>query len=44
MCIRDSIKVDTGMHRLGIDSADIDGIESIFELPRIRVTGMYTHL
>lgn len=38
------IKVDTGMHRLGIDSADIDGIESIFELPRIRVTGMYTHL
>lgn len=38
------IKIDTGMHRLGIDPGDIAGIEEIFSLPHLRVTGMYTHL
>lgn len=38
------IKIDTGMHRLGTDPGDIEGIEEIFSLPHLRVTGMYTHL
>lgn len=38
------IKIDTGMHRLGTDPGDIAGIEEIFSLPHLRVTGMYTHL
>lgn len=38
------IKIDTGMHRLGTDPGDIVGIEEIFSLPHLRVTGMYTHL
>lgn len=38
------IKIDTGMHRLGMDAGDIDTVERIFELPYLRVTGMYTHL
>lgn len=38
------IKIDTGMHRLGTDPGNIAGIEEIFSLPHLRVTGMYTHL
>lgn len=38
------IKVDTGMHRLGTDSGDVEDIEAIFGLPHLRVTGMFTHL
>lgn len=38
------IKIDTGMHRLGTDPNDDKGIEEIFSLPHLRVTGMFTHL
>lgn len=38
------IKIDTGMHRLGIDAGDLNGVEEIFSLPHLRVTGMFTHL
>lgn len=38
------IKLDTGMHRLGIDWMDIDSIDAVFSTPFLRVTGMYTHL
>ena len=38
------IKIDTGMHRLGTDPGDVKGIEEIFSLPHLRVTGMFTHL
>ena len=38
------IKIDTGMHRLGTDPDDDKGIEEIFSLPHLRVTGMFTHL
>lgn len=38
------IKIDTGMHRLGIDSEDIASVEEVFTLPHLRVRGMYTHL
>ena len=37
------IKVDTGMHRLGIAWTDIDAMDAVFSLPHLRVTGMFTH-
>ena len=37
------IKIDTGMHRLGIDPEDIASVEEVFTLPHLRVRGMYTH-
>ena len=38
------IKVDTGLHRLGFDADDLSGIMSVFDLPGLRVEGLYTHL
>ena len=38
------IKVDTGMHRLGESWEHADAIAGCFSLPRLRVTGMFTHL
>lgn len=38
------IKIDTGMHRLGICAQDVDNISEIFGLGGIKVKGMFTHL
>jgi serine/alanine racemase len=38
------IKIDTGMHRLGISARDITSIIQIMKLPSIQVKGLYTHL
>ena len=38
------IKVDTGMHRLGVDARDADAVTGLFALKHLRITGMYTHL
>lgn len=38
------LAVDTGMHRLGIPAADLDEILTVFSLPHLRLTGLYTHL
>lgn len=38
------IKVDTGMHRLGIDYSDIQGLEKIFLYHNLSVDGMFSHL
>lgn len=38
------VGIDTGMHRLGIGSEDMDSILSIWELPNIEVTGIFSHL
>ena len=38
------LKIDTGMHRLGEAWEHADEIARCFELPHIRVTGMFTHL
>lgn len=38
------IKIDTGMHRLGIDSSETDKVKEIFEMKNIKVCGIYTHL
>ncbi len=38
------LKIDTGMHRLGITSEQFEDICRLFHLPGIHIAGMYTHL
>lgn len=38
------IKVDTGMHRLGIPVKDFETIEHVFLMKQLKVCGLYTHL
>ena len=38
------LKIDTGMHRIGVDAADVDGIAAVMGLRYVRVTGVFTHL
>lgn len=38
------IKIDTGMHRLGMESDDMERIKEIFSFKYLNVTGMFTHL
>ena len=38
------IKVDTGMHRLGISVEEIEKIAEIFQLEGLKVSGIFTHL
>ena len=38
------IKVDTGMHRLGEDYRRPERIAALFNLPHLKITGIYTHL
>lgn len=38
------IKIDTGMHRLGFGTEDIEKIIHAFKMRYIRVCGIYTHL
>lgn len=42
--IKTHIKIDTGMHRLGIDSNDFSNIRQIFDMKNMEVCGIYTHL
>ena len=38
------VKLDTGLHRLGFDPERIDDVDALFELPHLRVEGLFTHL
>lgn len=38
------IKIDTGMHRLGIAVEDRDKVEAVFAMKNIHVCGIFTHL
>ena len=42
--IKAHIKVDTGMHRLGISYADKSEIKAIFQYRNLQITGIYSHL
>lgn len=42
--IKAHIKIDTGMHRLGIDCNDYSKIKQVFAMKNIEVCGIYTHL
>ena len=38
------IKIDTGMHRMGIPAEDVSGVREVFAMEHLHVCGMYTHL
>lgn len=38
------IKIDTGMHRLGIPYEALSDVEQVFAMKHIKVCGMFTHL
>lgn len=38
------LKIDTGMHRLGIDSTDTQAIRNIYRMKNLNIRGWYTHL
>ncbi len=42
--IKAHIKIDTGMHRLGISYKDFNAVKNIFTLKNIKINGIYTHL
>lgn len=42
--IKTHLKIDTGMHRLGISCHDITAVKQVFSLRHITVCGIYTHL
>ncbi|MCM1257684.1 MAG: serine racemase VanT catalytic subunit [Roseburia sp.] len=42
--VKAHLKVDTGMHRLGIDSEDVLGARQAFEMKNIKISGIFTHL
>ncbi len=44
IAVKAHLKIDTGMHRLGIPDEDISGVKKVFSMKNIRVCGMYTHL
>lgn len=37
-------KVDTGMHRLGLDWDDVPAMTQVFAMRSLRIRGLYTHL
>ncbi len=41
--IRTHIKIDTGMHRLGMDCEDVAAVKKVFSMKHIKVTGIFTH-
>ena len=42
---RAHVKLDTGLHRLGFNAPeDLQAIDGVFDLPNLRVEGLYTHL
>lgn len=42
--VKTHIKIDTGMHRLGISSKELSTVRNVFFMKNLKVYGMYTHL
>jgi len=42
--LRVHIKIDTGMHRIGIDVTEFDKISELFHLNKLNICGIFTHL
>lgn len=42
--IKAHIKIDTGMHRLGVSAEDVLSVQKIFSMKNITVCGIYSHL
>lgn len=42
--VKTHLKIDTGMHRLGFEADDIEGITAAFSMKNLKITGIFTHL
>jgi serine/alanine racemase len=42
--VRVHIKIDMGMHRLGLAHKDVSGVREVFGMKYLDICGMYTHL
>lgn len=42
--LKTHIKIDTGMHRLGIASRELSVIQAVFFMENLEICGMFTHL
>lgn len=42
--IKAHIKIDTGMHRLGFDDTDTNGVAACFSWPELEICGIFSHL
>lgn len=42
--VKAHIKIDTGMHRLGISDKEVSAVQKVFLMKNLKVCGMYTHL
>ncbi len=44
IAVKTHIKIDTGMHRLGIAGRELSAIQKVFFMENLKVCGMFTHL
>lgn len=44
IAVKVHIKIDTGMHRLGIASGELSAVRKVFSMENLKVYGMFTHL
>lgn len=44
IALKTHIKIDTGMHRLGISSKEVSVVKKIFLMKNLKVCGIFTHL
>ena len=44
IAVKVHVKIDTGMHRLGIESEELSAVRNIFFMENLKVCGMFTHL
>lgn len=44
IAVKAHMKVDTGMHRLGISCGDVSAARQIFSMKNLNICGIYTHL
>ena len=38
------IAIDSGMHRLGLDTDDLEGVQKLFQMKHLLIQGIFTHL
>ncbi len=44
IAVKVHMKIDTGMHRLGIASGELAAVRKVFSMENLKVCGMFTHL
>lgn len=42
--VKTHIKIDTGMHRLGISGKEVSAVRNVFFMKNLKICGMFTHL